>query len=186
MSDVKLGAGKATGMFFHAPKGTPLPVSPMEELSSAWKEVGDVTSEGITMNIDRDTEDLKNWANVIKRSIMKDHSEEVQVPIMDTTEESLKTVIGENNVIVTPATSTHGKVIDVALSEGSLPEEEAYLFLMKDGDDLMALGTSDGQITKVDSVSFKPEEGITWNATIKGLGEGWHLIMDDGQVDEEP
>lgn len=184
MSETKLGAGMATGMFYHAPKGTALPVSPMESLEAAWKKVGDITSDGITLNLERDTEDLKNWANVIKRTIMSDHSEEIEAPVMDTTEESLKTVLGKDNVEVIDATADHGKIIKASLSAASLPEEEAFLFLMKDGDDLMALGCTDGQVASVDSVSFKPEEGITWTATIKALGEGWKLIIDDSQVVE--
>ncbi|MCR4739176.1 MAG: hypothetical protein K5886_02815 [Lachnospiraceae bacterium] len=182
MSETKLGAGKATGMFYHAPKNTALPTSPMEQLSSAWTKVGDITSDGITLNLERDTEDLKNWANVIKRTIMTNHSEEVEAPVMDTTEEALKTVLGEDNVTVTEATAEHGTIITASLSAASLPSEEAFLFLMKDGDDLMALGCTNGQVASVDSVAFKPEEGITWTATIKALGEGWKFILDDSQT----
>ena len=37
--DAKLGIGKASGMFFHAPAGTALPTYPTETLANAWKHV---------------------------------------------------------------------------------------------------------------------------------------------------
>ena len=173
--DTKLGTGYATGMFYHAPAGTALPSSLTTALDSKWKHVGDVSDAGITLALNKSVTNLRNWANKIKRSIMTDHSETVQAPIMDTTEESLKTVVGEKNV-----TKANG-VISVNLSDGDLPKQEAYLFIMKDGDDMMAIGCSYGQITAVDNVSFTPSDAIKWTPTITGQGnDGWKLIMQEG------
>ena len=36
---VNLGIGRATGMFYHATKGTALPAYPTETLAAAWTEV---------------------------------------------------------------------------------------------------------------------------------------------------
>lgn len=178
--DAKLGTGLATGMFFHAPAGTALPTYPAEELDEAWKEVGDVTDAGITLATNKSVTNLRNWANVIKRVIMTEHSETIQAPIMDTTEESLKTVVGEGNVTSTAATSTHGKIVSVNLSDGDLPPEEAFLWLMKDGDAMIAIGCTNGQVSSVDNVTFAPGNAITWTPTITAMGEGFQLIMDDG------
>ena len=119
--DTKLGIGLATGMFYHAPAGTALPAYPGEALGASWKLVGDVTQDGITLTTDKSVENLKNWANVIKRVIMTDHSETIQSPLMDTTAEVLKTVIGKDNVTVTPANGSHGELVAANLSSGSLP-----------------------------------------------------------------
>lgn len=180
--DVKLGTGLATGMFYHAPAGTALPTYPAETLASAWVEVGDVSDAGITLATNKSTTVLKNWANVVKRVIMTDHSETIQAPIMDTTEESLKTVVGSDNVTTTAAvTGTHGKLINVNLSDGDLPEPEAFLWLMKDGDAMIAIGCERGQVTATDNVSFAPGGAINWVPTITALDEGFQLIMDEGE-----
>lgn len=180
--DVKLGLGLATGMFFHAPAGTALPTYPSETLATAWKEVGDVSDAGITLATNKSTTVLKNWANVVKRVIMTDHNETIQAPIMDTTEESLKTVVGEKNVTTTAAVSgTHGKLVNVNLSDGDLPEPEAFLWLMKDGDAMIAIGCENGQVTATDNVSFAPGGAINWVPTITALDEGFKLIMDEGE-----
>ena len=181
--DVKLGLGLSTGMFYHAPAGTALPTSPMETLAAAWEEVGDVSDAGITLALNKSTTTLKNWANVIKRVIMTEHSETVQAPIMDTTEEALKTLVGSKNVTAVAATTGHGALVKVNLSDGDLPEEEAFLWLMKDGDDMIAVGCKYGQVSAVENVSFAPGGAINWTPTITAMGDsGMELIMDDGQV----
>jgi hypothetical protein len=51
---------------------------------------------------------------------------------------------------------------------------------MKDGEDMLLLGTSKGIVRDVDDVSFSPTEAITWNATIEAAS--WTLTKDDGQT----
>lgn len=172
MSDVKLGLGRATGMFYHAPAGTALPTDPTAEIPSTWTRVGDVSDAGITLALEKSTENIRNWANVIKRVVLTEHSETIQTPIMDTTEESLKVVVGEDNV-----TSANGTVT-VSLSSGSLPDEEAFLWVMKDGDDMIMIGCTHGQVTAVDNVTFAPGSAINWNVTVSAMGaDGFKLIM---------
>jgi hypothetical protein len=179
--DVKLGLGLATGMFYHAPAGTALPEYPSATLDAAWKMVGDVTDAGITLALDKSSTNLKNWANVIKRVILTDHAETIQTPIMDTTEESLKAVVGEDNVTTAAAATGHGALVTVNLSDGELSPEEAFLWLMKDGDAMIAIGCTHGQVTAVDNVSFAPNAGITWTPTITALGDGFQMIIDEGE-----
>lgn len=119
--DTKLGLGLATGMFYHAPAGTALPTDPTAAIPADWTHVGDVTNDGITLTMDKSVENLRNWANVIKRVIMTEHTETIQAPLMDTTEEVLKTVLGEDNV------TTASDITTVNLSAASLPPEEAFL-----------------------------------------------------------
>ena len=169
--DVKLGLGMATGMFYHAPAGTTLPTSLSDTLPQAWKHVGDVSDAGITLALNKSVTNLRNWANVIKRVILTDHDETIQAPIMETTEEALKTVVGADNV--TTGTNT----FTVNLSDNELPPEEAFLWLMKDGDDLIAIGCTNGQVTAVDNVSFAPNSAINWTPTITATGAGFLLIV---------
>ena len=169
--DTKLGLGLATGMFYHAPAGTALPTDPTAAIPADWTHVGDVTNDGITLTMDKSVENLRNWANVIKRVIMTEHTETIQAPLMDTTEEVLKTVLGEDNV------TTASDITTVNLSAASLPPEEAFLFVMKDGDDMMMIGCTNGQVTEVDDVTFAPESAINWVPTITAMGDGFKFIM---------
>ena len=180
--DTKLGIGLANGMFYHAPAGTALPSYPTASLASAWKKVGDVSSDGITLTFDKSTTNLRNWANDLKRVVLTEHAETIAAPIMDTTQEVLETILGDGATTKTTATSAHGEVITAGLTQSELPPEEAYLFLMKDDDDAIAIGCENGQITSMDSVTFAPGSAITWTPTITALEDGWQIITDDGQT----
>ena len=171
--DVKLGIGDASGMFYHAPAGTALPTDATAALPDTWKEVGDVTQDGITFSKDMSTENLRNWANKIKRVFVTEHTETVQAPVMSTTEESLKAVLGEDNVTVANGT------INANLSDATLPPEEAFLFRMKDDDDVIIVACKKGQVTTLDNISFAPGGAIVWTPTITALEEGWQMIMSN-------
>lgn len=172
--DVKLGLGLASGMFYTAPAGTALPTKPTDAIPEAWTKVGDVTSDGIEVGLSKSNTNLKNWANQIKRSLLSDHEETIKTPLMDTTEATLKTVLGDSNV------SNSAGVIKANLSASALPEPKAFLWVMKDGDDMMMLGASTAQVTAVDNVAFKPDQGITWNATITAQGAGLVFLIEEG------
>ena len=183
--NVNLGIGNyaesgTTGMFYHAAAGTALPTYPSESLAAAWKEVGAISEDGITLNTNRTFSQLKNWAKKIARLLPSEESGTVAAPILDTTEESFKTIFGASNVQVTPATATHGKLIKTDIEPENMPDEEAYLFLMKDGDDMIMVGTTKGYITELGEVAFQPNDAIKWAATI--AADKWTILKDDGQV----
>ena len=53
---------------------------------------------------------------------------------------------------------------------------------MKDDDDAIAIGCTEGQITEMDSVTFEPGATINWVPTITAINDGWKIILDDGQT----
>lgn len=176
MSDTKLGLGLATGMFYHATAGTALPdittaASATAMTTAGWTKVGDVSNAGITLAFDKSVTNLRNWANVVKRVIMTEHSETIQSPIMDTNEETFKVVVGASNV------STASGVTTVNLSDGELPDEEAFCWVMKDGNDMIVIGCTNGQVSAVDNVTFAPSDAINWTPTITAMGDGFQLIF---------
>lgn len=177
MSNVLIGKGNATGMFFTAPKGTALPTYPGETLGADWTEVGAITSDGITLTLPSG-DVLRNWALVAERKINTENGT-VQAPIMYTTEKVLETLFGANNVTHVAATATHGNLDSVELAPDVSADPAAYLFLMKDGDKLAMLGTSDGLVTEIGDVSFSPDAGVTWEATIDA---SWTFMIDDGDT----
>ena len=176
-NSVNLGIGRATGMFYHAPTGTALPAYPSEALGTGWQEVGAISEDGITFSPAKDSETLKNWAKQVERLLPSEDNPSVQAPVIDTTEEALKTVFGDDYVTVTAAAAGHGKIVSVEIAPNNLPEKEAYLFVMKDGDDLMMLGTTSGVIRAVDDVEMGPTGAITWTATIEA--DAWTFVKEE-------
>lgn len=171
--DVKLGIGDVSGMFFHAPAGTPLPTTANAALGAAWKEVGYVSQDGLSVSVNVSTDSIKDWANRIVRMVVTDSDETAQASIITTTQETLKTVLGEDNV------SAAGGTITAGLSLATLPPEEAFLFRMKDGDDTIIVGCTKGQITALESLSFQPNSAILWTPTITVLEGTLKLISTE-------
>lgn len=178
--NVNLGIGLSTGMAFHAPKGTSLPAYPGEELAEAWTEIGAVSEDGISYGMNHSMEPLRNWAREIERLLAADGDATIQAPFMDTTKETLETLFGAENVIETAATQTHGKLLSITIGPDTMPDAEAFLFLMKDGDDMIMIGSSNATVTAVDDISFAPNSAIIWNATISS--KSWTIVKDNGQV----
>lgn len=176
---VNLGIGLATGMFYTAPAGTALPTDMSSSLSS-WNEVGAVTSDGITWSTGKDSEPLRNWAKEVERLIASDEGGTVQAPLMYTEQKTLETIFGASNVSVSAATAQHGAVVSVTVEPGVSAAPAAFLFVMKDGDDMIYLGTTKGIVRDVDDITMSPTEAIVWTATIEA--SSWTLIKDNGQV----
>lgn len=176
---VNLGIGLATGMFYTATAGTALPTDGSASLSS-WTEVGAVTADGITWATGKDSDPLRNWAKEVERLVASDEGGTVTAPLMYTTQKTLETIFGADNVSVTAATSGHGNVTSVTVEPGVSASPCAFLFIMKDGDDMLMLGTSKGIIREVSDIAMSPTEAITWEVTIEAAS--WTFLKDDGQV----
>lgn len=177
MSNVFIGAGNASGMFYKAPKGTAIPSSPKGTLGADWVEVGAITDSGISLTLPSG-DVLRNWALEPERKINTENGS-VTAPIMYTNKTVLETLFGANNVSHTAATSSDGNIETVTLSPDVSAEPASYLFLMKDGDSLAMLATNNGLITEIGDVSFAPDSSVNWEATIEG---SWTFAIDDGQV----
>lgn len=178
--DVNMGIGSETGMAYHAPAGTALPAYPGAELDAAWKEIGAVSEDGISYGMNHSFDTLRNWAKQIERLMAADGDATVTAPFIDTTESTLKTLFGADNVTVTDATAEHGKLISVEIGPDTQTDAEAFLFLMKDGDDMIMIGTPRGFITEVGDIDFAPNDAITWEATISS--KSWTITKDNGQT----
>lgn len=179
-NNVNLGIGLATGMFYTAPAGTALPASPAATPGSAWTSAGAITADGITWSTGKDSEPLRNWAKETERLVGSEEGGTVTAPMMYTTEDTLKTIFGADNVTVTAATQTTGNIVSVTVAPGVSASPMAYLFIMKDGQDMLMLGTEKGIVREVGDITFAPTEGITWEATIEAAS--WTFAKDDGQT----
>ena len=177
MSNVLIGAGNVSGMFYRAPAGESIPSSPASAISGNWTEVGAITDDGITLSLPSG-DVLRNWALEPERKINTENGS-VTAPIMYTTKKVLETLFGASNVNYTAATVSDGNISSVTLSPDVSAEPASYLFLMKDGDSLAMLATNNGLITEIGDVSFAPDSSVNWEATIEGT---WTFMIDDGQI----
>ena len=171
---VNMGKGNASGMFYYAPSGTAIPTT-LSTIPATWHEAGFISKDGMELELSHDVENIKDWSNTIRRVVLTDHEEKASGSCISTTGEALAELFGSTNVTATTASVT------VNLSAGDLPPVKAYLFVMKDGDDLLAFGCSEGQISVSDNVSFQAGEGIAWPFEITAQGTtGMQFVKVNG------
>ena len=170
---VNVGKGRASGMFYVAPAGTAIPTT-LSAIPSAWEEVGFISEDGMELQLSRDVEDIKDWSNTIRRTVLTDHDEKASGSCISTTAAALAELFGSSNVTIS------GSTITVDLSATELPPAKAYLFVMKDGDDLMCFGCSNGQISVADNVSFTAGDGIEWPFEITAQSGGMKFVKVSG------
>lgn len=173
---VNIGKGRATGMFLTAASGTALPATLSEATLGEWGTiVGYVSEDGMTLNLSRDKENIKDWSNTIRRVVLTDHEETASGTCISTTADALTALFGSS------AITTSGTTTTVNLSANDLPATAAFLFVMIDGDDVLGFGCAEGQISVADDVSFAPSDAIEWPFEVTAMGEdGMKFIKTAG------
>lgn len=177
---VNLGIGLSTGMVFMADAGTNLPSSPLDSLSADWKSIGAITADGITWASGKDSDPLRNWAKEVERLVASDEGGTVTAPLMYTDKATLEAIYGADNVTYTAATGSNGNITSVTVAPGVSASPKAFLFLMRDGDDAMMVGSTKAIIRDVSDITFAPTSAITWEVTIEA--SSWTFAKDDGQT----
>lgn len=166
-NDVNIGRGRASGMFLTAASGTALPATLDDAGITSWGSIiGYVSDDGMTLELSRDKENIKDWSNTVRRVVLTDHEETASGSCISTDSAALTGLFGSS------AVTTSGTTTTVNLSAGDLAPTAAYLFVMVDGDDLLAFGCSEGQIAVTDNVSFAPGDAIEWPFEITAMGTG--------------
>lgn len=166
---VNIGKGYASGMFRTAASGTALPSKLDTATLSAWgTEVGFVSDAGMTLNLSRDKATIKDWSNTVRRVTLTDHEETASGTCISTDATALAALFGATAV----SSSTANKTTTVNLSAGDLAPKAAYLFIMLDGDDMLAFGCSEGQIAVTDNMTFTAGDAIEWPFEVTAMGTG--------------
>ena len=62
-TNVTAGKPKTSGAVFSAPIGTTLPTNATGTLDAAFKDLGFVSSDGVTRSISKSTTTIKEWGN---------------------------------------------------------------------------------------------------------------------------
>lgn len=191
-TDVRIGAPdqKVTGAIRRAPLGTAIPT--LADITKSGVNVnqaftGDeyVSEDGLTLAPNISTADIKDWSGAVIRKLLDGFDGTLNWTMISTNKSALGIAFGDSNVTFVTATTSHGNQNMAALG-AYLPEEQAWVFLMKDGDARIVIAVPDGQITNVGEVSFKSNAAVAWPVTLScypdSNGKSIYIMTDDGQV----
>lgn len=121
------------GAIYWAQGGTSLPTDASTPLPEAFRRLGAVTDDGVKPTRDTKTEKVKEWDNSTLVNLITDESRGYEFTLVSVFDEDvLNFVHGQENVALTPATSSSGTKISVK-DIGGKPETGVLVFDMKFG-----------------------------------------------------
>lgn len=151
---------EVSGGLLVAPIGTTRPASYDDTIDPAYVSVGYVGDDGATESTERDVEDIKAWGGIRVRTVQTDHSSEVSLTLIESTNaETLRLVYGDDNVTV------DGDNISVRRNAKELPKRQ-FLIPMLDGNNSRILDIGRGQVTETGDVTYVDGEAISYEITI--------------------
>lgn len=163
-ANVSVGKPKAGGAFFAAPAGTALPVDAATELPEAFKCLGYISEDGVSQQIETDTEDVKAWGGDLVANPQTSRSEKFTQTFIEQNEEVLKQVYGAANVTV----GESGQI--TVLHNGREKAEYVYVIeTVLTGNRINRLVIPRGKVIEVGDVVRKDDEAIGYETTISAL-----------------
>jgi hypothetical protein len=191
-ADVRVGAPdqKVTGAIKHAPLGTAIPT--LADITKAAVTIaqafeGDeyVSEDGLTLAPSMSTTEIKDWSGATVRKVLESFDGTLSWTMISTNKGALSIAFGKDHVTSVTASTAHGAQVQAALG-AYLPEEQAWVFLMKDGDARIVIAVPDGQITEVGEVTFASNAAVGWAVTLScypdSSGNSIYIMTDDGAV----
>lgn len=191
-TDVRIGAPdqKVTGAIKHAPVGTAVPK--LEDITKAAVALNEafegdeyVSQDGLTLAPSMSTTEIKDWSGATVRKVLESFDGTLSWTMISTNKGALTIAFGKEHVTSEEATAEHGTQVCAALG-AYLPEEQAWVFLMKDGDARIVVVVPDGQITEVGEITFASNAAVSWPVTLSCYpdtdGNCIYILTDDGQV----
>lgn len=171
------------GAIYTAALGTAKPTDARTALPAAWTSGGYISESGITLNISRSSTSIKDWGLNNVRVAITDFGCTITGEFLQIDEAAAKNLVGDDNVTVTAASSTHGKQLMIAIGP-ELPPIKAFAINMKDGDRRGRICAPNAQVTEIGSPTFVPSAGNVWPFTIScyddGTGHSVYVYFDDG------
>jgi len=192
-SDVRVGAPEQSGTvgaILHAPTGTALPT--LSSISKSGVNYNQaftgneyVSQDGLTLSPSRSTTDIKDWSGATVRKVLESFDGTLKWTMISTNKVAFELAFGKSKVTSATATTAHGAQAQAALG-AYMPDEYAWLFLMKDGDARIVIAVPDGQITEVGDVTFASNAAVGWEVTLScypdSAGNCIYIMTDDGVV----
>jgi len=165
-----------TGGILTAAVGTALPTT-VAATTTGFTATGFVGEDGVTMTIDRSTEDVFAWGGSKVRVITTEHSVQFNFAFLETTPENLELIFGSNNV------STVGEETTVRLNGVDLPHF-AMIIDTADGDKRLRITAADAQVVEQDDIVFVHSAPTAYTVTVECFadsnGDKAKLIYNTG------
>lgn len=150
-----------SGAVYVAPTGTTAPTTSSSALDIAFVDLGYVSADGITENIDRTTNQIRAWQNgSLVREITSEGTYSVDLTFIETKEDVLELYYG--------ATNSSGEFsIDPASSGG----RKSFVIDVVDGTAVERIYIPAGEITALGTRTLASGEAVGYQVTITAYAD---------------
>lgn len=187
VAEVFSGKPKVTGGVRIAALGVTMPTDARTAVDALFDSAGYIGEDGLVESGERSTDKVKAWGGDTVKVVQTDYSLTYQFTFIQKLNPMvLKAVHGEQNVEVTAATVTAGNLTATKLNSETLPHL-AWVFDMKDGDALVRVCVTDGQVTEVGETTYSDGEVAGYEVTVEAFydpetGANAIKYCDDGKL----
>lgn len=160
-ANVTTGKHRIDGGIFLAPAGTALPTDAATALATAFKNLGFISEDGVTIQIQRTNEDIKEWNGDVVDTLGTEHSALVKTKFIESLNtDTLKLVYGNDNV-----TEASG-ALTVHVNSKDLNEYVMVIDTVVKGDRKQRRVLPRAKLTELGDIVLKAGEAIAYDATI--------------------
>lgn len=161
-SNVSAGKPKVTGAINVAPKGTPLPTSPTEELDSAFKNLGYCSDAGLTNSTNLETNNIKAWGGdtvLVIQSSKEDTFNFVLIEIKNV--DVLKFVYGMANVSGDLETG-----IVITANNKDVDQVSIVIDMILSDNTLKRIVIPTASLSEIGDLTYSDEDAVGYDTTV--------------------
>lgn len=176
-----------TGGVLAGPLGSPVPTTAAAVINAAIKPLGYVSEDGLEAKGERQVNAIKDWNADIIAQLQTEHSVRFALTLYGAWDEDVLTeVFGAENLTVTPATPSSGKLITVT-ETGSVLPNRVWIFDMKNADKKLRIVLPNAKVSETAERSFVAGELAGFQVTVEAFkdnaGNKAYRYYDDGVPD---
>lgn len=165
VNNVTVGKPAIGGCAFRADKGTTLPNDAVTALTSAFKNMGYISDEGIKETVERTTEDIKAYGGDTVATPQTEFKVEFGMTFLEALNvDAIKAVNGETNV-----SGALGTGLTINVNSKELPEGVWAIDQVLNGNVAYRIVIPHGKITEVGEITYVDGEPVGYEVTITAL-----------------
>lgn len=172
-----------SGAILVAPVGTALPTAILTAPNAAFKDLGYISEDGLSVSQSSTWETIKDWGGDQIRKFLSDFTGTMSFTMDEIRTDVLKFVYGTANVAVTAATVSTGTLHTVKLNSTE-PDRVSLIANILDGPRKIRIVASLCQVTERQDLSFSRtapvQHGVTVETYPDATGTSITIMTDDG------
>lgn len=151
---------KVSGGILRAPRGTARPTDATTAYDPAYKSMGYIGEDGVTLSPERDSEPLKAWGQVVVRRAQSSYEVSLTFTFIESRRaDTLKAIAGDDNVEI------KGDTIVVRGNEKELPIAQFGIDMLDQGL-ARRIDIGNGQITEIGDITYVDSELVGYEVTL--------------------